>query len=125
MTGVATLQRHPLVRPLAIGAGVLVAAFATDTAVCPTRVCTGHVCPGCGMTRAVVHGLRGDFAESWRFHPLAGLLAIQLLGWLMLRRWAPDQLTPTLTQWALGLNAVLLVAVWAIRWRLGLLDQLL
>ncbi len=31
---------------------------------------TGLPCPGCGMTRSMSCGLRGLFAESWKYHPL-------------------------------------------------------
>ena len=30
--------------------------------------------PGCGMTRAMLSILRGDFASAWRFHPFSYVL---------------------------------------------------
>ncbi|WP_375708179.1 DUF2752 domain-containing protein [Lactobacillus delbrueckii] len=29
---------------------------------------TGYLCPGCGMTRAVVAILDGNFAKAWQMH---------------------------------------------------------
>lgn len=125
MTIATTAPRPSTVTSVIVGGGVLLTFFATDTALCPTRICTGHACPGCGMTRAIIHGVRGDFGESWRHHPLAGLVVLQLVVWLALRRFAPDTLTPRLAQIAVIANAALLAVVWVIRWRLGLLDYIL
>ncbi len=94
--------------------------------LCPYRLCSGHACPGCGLTRSIASGLRGDLALSWRFHPLGLLIAAQLLvvwvvmitGW---KRRSFDRVLPVV----LTLNAVLLIGTWALRWRLGLLDFVL
>jgi hypothetical protein len=40
---------------------------------CATRRLFGHPCPGCGLTRSFVLGVRGD-AEAFRLHPLGPLL---------------------------------------------------
>ncbi|MBQ9270436.1 MAG: DUF2752 domain-containing protein [Oscillospiraceae bacterium] len=37
---------------------------------CPIRFLTGISCPGCGMTRAWLSVLQGDFAQAMSFHPL-------------------------------------------------------
>lgn len=36
---------------------------------CPMVIITGFPCPGCGMTRALLHLLSGEFLEVWRYHP--------------------------------------------------------
>lgn len=41
---------------------------------CPTALLLHLPCPGCGMTRATLALLHGDFAGSIRFHPLALLI---------------------------------------------------
>ncbi len=47
---------------------------------CPIRRLTGHICPGCGMSRAWLALLRLDIAGAFRAHPMfwtvpaAGLL---------------------------------------------------
>jgi len=38
--------------------------------VCPMVILFGIPCPGCGLTRAGVLFLTGNFAESFRMHPL-------------------------------------------------------
>ena len=37
---------------------------------CPIKFITGISCPGCGMTRALTHALRLDFAAAFSYHPL-------------------------------------------------------
>jgi len=48
-----------------------------EVVVCPMAALTGIPCPGCGMTRAALSALHGDFATSLRFHPL-GMIIIPL-----------------------------------------------
>jgi hypothetical protein len=61
-----------------VAAGLVALAFALallDTPLCPTAFFFGVPCPGCGLTRATLALLHGDFAAALRFHPLAPLLA--------------------------------------------------
>ena len=37
---------------------------------CPSAVLTGFPCPGCGLTRAALLMLKGDFTESLRMNPM-------------------------------------------------------
>jgi len=37
---------------------------------CPIRFVTGISCPGCGMTRAWLSLVRGDYQQAFAFHPL-------------------------------------------------------
>jgi hypothetical protein len=41
---------------------------------CASRSLLGLKCPGCGLTRAVIHLAEGDWRASWRDHRLGGLL---------------------------------------------------
>lgn len=50
--------------------------------LCPFRLLTGHACPGCGMGRALLHALRGDWAASWDMHPLGLPLLALWTAWL-------------------------------------------
>ena len=42
-------------------------------AFCPSLLITGFPCPGCGMTRAVIYLLKGQFSRSWALNPAAVL----------------------------------------------------
>jgi hypothetical protein len=43
--------------------------------VCAFQVVTGRPCPGCGMTRAMLHLAQGDVVGSLRMHPVGIVLA--------------------------------------------------
>jgi len=43
---------------------------------CPFATMTGLPCPGCGMTRAFLAMLRGDWATVLLFHPFAPFFAL-------------------------------------------------
>lgn len=46
---------------------------------CPTYTVTGLYCPGCGMTRAGMSIIQGDFASAFSHHPFSLLFA---MGWI-------------------------------------------
>ena len=46
---------------------------------CPILAATGCPCPGCGLGRAVVLLLRGEFVASFRLHAFAPVLLAALL----------------------------------------------
>ena len=54
---------------------------------CPFRAITGLWCPGCGLTRATHHLLRGDLAQALRFNlfviVILGALGAVWLAWLL------------------------------------------
>lgn len=43
---------------------------------CPVNFLFGWHCPTCGLGRATIALLRGDFAKSWAYHPAALILTI-------------------------------------------------
>jgi len=51
--------------------------------VCAFKSLLGIPCPTCGLTRAVCHALRGDWAVSMSYHPAGILLAAGLVGWML------------------------------------------
>ena len=61
-----------------------IAGIPEGLVLCPVRLLTGHRCPGCGMGHAVVHAMRGEWAESFRHHPLGIPLLAVWTGWLLL-----------------------------------------
>jgi hypothetical protein len=122
-------DRRPSIRWLVGLAGplglavVAVGAAGDGPPLCPIRRCTGHACPGCGMTRALGALVRGDVELALRYHPLVVLVGAQLLAlWAIAvaGRWSP-RITRALPV-PIAVTSVALVAVWALRWRLGLLD---
>lgn len=54
---------------------------------CPFRTLTGLWCPGCGLTRATHHLLRGDISQALRYNlfvvPILAGLALTWLMWTM------------------------------------------
>jgi len=115
-----------------LGAPVAAIAVAVGTrldlpVLCPFRLCTGHACPGCGITRAVGALVRGDLAASIRFHPMAMALVIQLAVAFVVGLRRSESLGTVLRnrQWLVWLNATALLATWLIRWRFGLLGHAL
>lgn len=44
--------------------------------VCGSKRLLGVDCPGCGLTRSFVVGVRGDLAEATRLHPLGAVLLL-------------------------------------------------
>ena len=103
-------------RPLRIGQLLLAAGLILLVALvqCPFRFLTGISCPGCGMTRALLALLRGDFAAAYYYHPLVFLLPPAGLLWLLRRR-LPRRAGPVLGIAALAL----LLAVYIIRLKDG------
>lgn len=87
--------------------------------LCPFALCTGMACPGCGMTRAASHLIRGDVATALGYHPLIlPMAALSLVGaaWYLLRRWG--KAGPLPTRWQntiLVVAGVMLLGVWVVR----------
>jgi hypothetical protein len=52
--------------------------------VCPIQNYAHTPCPSCGLTRAVVCLLHGDFTRSVAFHPLGGLVVCLFVWWAVL-----------------------------------------
>ena len=80
-------------------------------------------CPGCGLTRALAHLARGDLAAAVALHPLAPLLAGELVaGWTLLGLAAHGRVTfpgrARLDRW-LAATGFLLLAVWIGRLAIG------
>ncbi|MBP9143883.1 MAG: DUF2752 domain-containing protein [Thermoanaerobaculia bacterium] len=52
-------------------------AVAGGPDLCLFHRATGVACAACGLTRAAAALAQGKFAESWRWHPLFALLAVE------------------------------------------------
>lgn len=104
-----------------VAAGLLAAVTPSDDGptICFFALCTGTACPGCGMTRAASHIIRGDVATALDYHPLipaAVLAAVFGWGWYVLRITGSVKAIRqrTLNVILIGSGAALL-AVWVIR----------
>lgn len=78
---------------------------------CLIKTLFGIPCPGCGMTRAWLALLRGDFSAAFRWHPLfwlAPVLALLISGVL-------DRKYPKITQIAFILCFASLFLVYGLR----------
>lgn len=72
-----TPRLNPKLRRIGIVALVVAAMAAValfELALCPMALVLRIPCPGCGMTRATLSALHGDFATAFRYHPLAFLI---------------------------------------------------
>jgi Protein of unknown function (DUF2752) len=113
-------DRVLLAAPLAV-IGLLATVGPRDDGVtfCPFALCTGMACPGCGMTRAASHLIRGDLDAALGYHPLVPLITLLSVGgwaWYMLRR--SGRVQPLPTRWLnaiLIVTGVMLLGVWAAR----------
>jgi hypothetical protein len=91
-----TAARGSLVAPIATGC--CLAAAATYVAIqdpseggtflpCPFRTATGLWCPGCGLTRATHHLLRGDLVTALRFNvfviPIVVTIVVAWATWML------------------------------------------
>lgn len=91
--------------------------------LCFTRQITGVPCPTCGTGRSLHALLRGRVLDSWHFHPL---VIVFLAGYGILcitDRWLTKKdgsVFRGVRLWIiLGVSGVLMMAVWAVRLRLG------
>jgi hypothetical protein len=113
-----------------LGLGVLVcAAGAVSTLpLCPLANLTGWPCPSCGLTRAALALLAGDFSRALVLHPLAPPVLLLLgvfaggawLGYVRTGRAIPPWIrsSPRFTRWldrASLLACAALIALWLAR----------
>jgi hypothetical protein len=117
------------VRRAVVAGGLAVLGFAFAAfgpPFCPTALLFGIPCPGCGLTRATVAMLQGDFGAALHLHPLSpvlvpvfgGAMALVLFDYVR----GPERRRPTPRWWTSraatfafsGLLAVL-VGVWLAR----------
>lgn len=74
--------------------------------VCPMLIVTGLPCPACGLTRAGLLVLRGDFAGAFRMHPFI-YVWIAFAGYLGYNRYVRGRKMP----WGLQLLVIIILAM--------------
>jgi hypothetical protein len=112
--------RLALAAPLGLVLLVLAGGSGTDgPTLCPFALMTGVACPGCGMTRAAAHLVRGDVAGAIGYHPLIPLIAILAVGgwawFLLVRTGRARPPTGRAINAVLIATGVLLIGVWVAR----------
>lgn len=119
-------DRALLAAPLAVF-GLLAVLTPSDDGptVCPFALCTGMACPGCGMTRAASHLVRGNLDLAVLYHPLVPLILIEAAVawlWFTLRRLGIVRpMSNRLLNIVLVGTVLSLLAVWALRLASGTL----
>ena len=98
--------------PAAAGVVLFYAVLARAGIGCPIRFLSGISCAGCGMSRAWLSLLRGDFVAAAFYHPLFWLPPLAVLVWLLRGR-LPRKLAACLAWTA----CALFLAVYA--WRMA------
>jgi len=72
---------------LAVAAALFGVAVWSDFPLCPIAGSLGVPCPGCGLTRATLALLHGDWQSALRFHPLVWLLLPVFVGFVGIASW--------------------------------------
>ncbi len=108
---------------LAIGAALLSAGQLPT--LCPFRICTGHACPLCGMTRSAGAFVQGNFVEAFRFHPLTLLVGAQLVLLAVFQLVTGRRPRSSAIRPAVLATSAVVVAVWLARWQTGALEYVL
>ena len=120
--GLSDSARHSR-RSAVVGAVVaLVGALllASDLPLCPVAALSGYPCPGCGLTRATLALLSGQWAAALRYHPLV-MLVLPALGLAAVGTLGPRRLGERgerLRRWrdpGAALLLALLLGVWLAR----------
>jgi hypothetical protein len=81
------LNRTGRIALLAVAAALFGAAVWSDFPLCPIAGSLGVPCPGCGLTRATLALLHGDWQGALRFHPLVWLLLPVFAGFVGIASW--------------------------------------
>lgn len=90
-------------------------------AFCPSVVIFGFPCPGCGMTRAVLYLLKGQFARSWELNP-AAILWVLWVFFFLFERYGKGRGQKALVWSACGI-LLFMITVYIIRMRLYFPDR--
>jgi hypothetical protein len=127
------MARSAVAEPLTVGAlggAALVLINPPDSGIpwCPSALIFGVVCPLCGLTRGVARLVRGEFAASVVFHPMAGVVLAVAAGawvaWLGRRAGWWSWRNRTVERIAVAGVAVGLIAVWVWRAMAGTLPAI-
>lgn len=65
-----------------LAVGALAFFWWSGSSLCMVKNTTGIPCPGCGLTRATMAMLSGDWAAVWTYHPLAPVISPAVAGFI-------------------------------------------
>jgi hypothetical protein len=81
---------------------------------CPFKALTGIDCPACGVTRAFLCAIQGDFVTAFNYHPLFLLLGIEVLYYVLVYVFEIKKIricnAAELT--IMAITAVLMIIIW-------------
>jgi hypothetical protein len=84
---------------------------------CASRALFGLRCPGCGLTRSIIHIAEGNWQASWHDHRLGGLMAILIAVQIPYRLYALRRpLSPPLSARSLSAIAYVMIALLLGNW---------
>lgn len=84
---------------------------------CPSVIIFGYPCPGCGLTRGMLHLLKGDFAGAWNDNPSIFLIcACVTYGGFF--RYYKDRRPPGYTA-VIIMTGLLMILIYLFRWATG------
>ncbi len=78
---------------------------------CPLKALFGIPCAGCGLTRAMLCAAKLDFLNAFRYHPLFGVVGVELLYLVFRKRLIRQGGTLTATEATIAIVTILLFAV--------------
>lgn len=81
---------------------------------CPFEAVTGIPCPGCGMTRAILNLIAGNFGDAALYNPFCFFLLFIVMASILPPRWlekAPPAVTKVLPYCYTGV-LILVIAFW-------------
>jgi hypothetical protein len=84
---------------------------------CAARIWLGVRCPGCGLTRSIIHLAEGDWRASWHANRLGGLFALVIAFQIPYRLYAlrrPAQ--PLFSAFWLAMSGYALIATLLMNW---------
>jgi len=94
-------------------------SFSNGPILCPFRLITGHICPGCGLTRAIGELAQGHLGRSLQLNPIGIILVLGVTSWVITPKnstsiymLAKGKLTRVHPKVTLTFCAILYVALW-------------
>ncbi len=91
---------------------------------CPIKMIFRIPCLGCGLTRAMISFVRLDLVGAFKYHPLFWLIGAELI-YLIFKKYIIKKINikPIVELLMLIITVILLIIVYIIRWKLGILPD--